>query len=208
MCREDFRDYAELCFEEFGDRVKNWITLNEPRSISKNGYANGRFAPGRCSAWLNMNCTGGDSGTEPYLVAHHQLLAHAAAVQAYKIKYQVLYLTRTYNFINLSPKNWWDVLYYRTVEHWSKCICRELELLVNNQSVWICAGFSEGCGRHNTKFWLVSTILQQQIRFWCSWPSSWLHVWMVKTLCLSIIANISLGCCTKVKASRVKIEKN
>lgn len=105
MCREDFRDYAELCFEEFGDRVKNWITLNEPRSISKNGYANGRFAPGRCSAWLNMNCTGGDSGTEPYLVAHHQLLAHAAAVQAYKIKYQVLYLTRTYNFINLSPKN-------------------------------------------------------------------------------------------------------
>ncbi|KAI9079405.1 hypothetical protein K1719_038704 [Acacia pycnantha] len=85
---EDFRDYAELCFKEFGDRVKNWITLNEPRSVSKNGYANGRFAPGRCSAWLNMNCTGGDSGTEPYLVAHHQLLVHAAAVQAYKIKYQ------------------------------------------------------------------------------------------------------------------------
>ncbi|XP_054815058.1 beta-glucosidase 12-like isoform X2 [Prosopis cineraria] len=85
---DDFRDYAELCFKEFGDRVKNWITLNEPRSVSKNGYSNGRFAPGRCSAWLKMNCTGGDSGTEPYLVSHHQLLAHAAAVQAYKIKYQ------------------------------------------------------------------------------------------------------------------------
>ncbi|KAF7824010.1 cyanogenic beta-glucosidase-like isoform X1 [Senna tora] len=84
----DFRDYAELCFKEFGDRVKHWITLNEPRSVSKNGYANGRFAPGRCSAWLNMNCTGGDSATEPYLVSHYQLLAHAASVQVYKIMYQ------------------------------------------------------------------------------------------------------------------------
>ncbi|KAG4985749.1 hypothetical protein JHK86_033440 [Glycine max] len=38
--------------------VKHWITLNEPRSVSKNGYANGRFAPGRCSDWLKLNCTG------------------------------------------------------------------------------------------------------------------------------------------------------
>ncbi|XP_012573126.1 cyanogenic beta-glucosidase-like isoform X1 [Cicer arietinum] len=85
---EDFRDYAELCFKKFGDRVKHWITLNEPRSVSKNGYANGRFAPGRCSDWLKMNCTGGDSGTEPYLTSHYQLLAHAAAAKLYKTKYQ------------------------------------------------------------------------------------------------------------------------
>jgi beta-glucosidase/6-phospho-beta-glucosidase/beta-galactosidase len=26
---EDFVAYAELLFERFGDRVKNWITLNE-----------------------------------------------------------------------------------------------------------------------------------------------------------------------------------
>ncbi|XP_027355483.1 cyanogenic beta-glucosidase-like isoform X2 [Abrus precatorius] len=85
---DDFRDYAELCFKEFGDRVKHWITLNEPRSVSKNGYANGRFAPGRCSDWLKRNCTGGDSGTEPYLTSHYQLLAHAAAAKLYKTKYQ------------------------------------------------------------------------------------------------------------------------
>ncbi|XP_059665437.1 beta-glucosidase 24-like [Cornus florida] len=30
----------------------------------------------------------GDSGTEPYLVTHHQLLAHAAAVKLYREKYQ------------------------------------------------------------------------------------------------------------------------
>ncbi|KAK7262562.1 hypothetical protein RJT34_30136 [Clitoria ternatea] len=85
---DDFRDYAELCFKEFGDRVKRWITLNEPRSVSKNGYANGRYAPGRCSDWLKLNCTGGDSGTEPYLTSHYQLLAHAAAAKLYKTKYQ------------------------------------------------------------------------------------------------------------------------
>ncbi|CAJ1938971.1 unnamed protein product [Sphenostylis stenocarpa] len=28
--------------------------------------------------WLNLNCTGGDSGTEPYLASHYQLLAHAS----------------------------------------------------------------------------------------------------------------------------------
>ncbi|CAN6559367.1 unnamed protein product [Malus baccata var. baccata] len=36
----------------------------------------------------NLNCTGGDSATEPYIVAHHFLLAHAHAVKVYKTKYQ------------------------------------------------------------------------------------------------------------------------
>ncbi|XP_072074045.1 cyanogenic beta-glucosidase-like [Arachis hypogaea] len=31
---KDFEDYSELCFKEFGDRVKHWITLNEPWSYS------------------------------------------------------------------------------------------------------------------------------------------------------------------------------
>ena len=86
---DDFRDYAELLFKEFGDRVKHWITLNEPFSYSSGGYVGGSFAPGRCSTWLNLNCTGGNSGTEPYLVSHNELLAHAAAVEVYKKKYQV-----------------------------------------------------------------------------------------------------------------------
>lgn len=93
--RKDFRDYAELCFKKFGDRVKHWITLNEPWTYSQNGYANGEMAPGRCSSWFNPNCTGGDSATEPYLVSHYQLLAHAAAVNVYKTKYQVCYYLTT-----------------------------------------------------------------------------------------------------------------
>ncbi|KAA8549584.1 hypothetical protein F0562_001398 [Nyssa sinensis] len=85
---DDFRDFAELCFQEFGDRVKQWITLNEPWTYSNGGYATGVLAPGQCSSWQQKHCTGGDSSTEPYLVAHHLLLAHAAAANLYKQKYQ------------------------------------------------------------------------------------------------------------------------
>jgi beta-glucosidase len=43
-----FSDYAELCVKRFGDRVKNWITLNEPQCIAL-GYMADQFAPaGRC----------------------------------------------------------------------------------------------------------------------------------------------------------------
>ncbi|GMP88262.1 hypothetical protein CsSME_00040312 [Camellia sinensis var. sinensis] len=48
----------------------------------------GFLAPGRCSSWQQLRCTGGDSATEPYLVAHYQLLAHAAAVKLYRSKYE------------------------------------------------------------------------------------------------------------------------
>ncbi|XP_024021043.1 beta-glucosidase 16 isoform X2 [Morus notabilis] len=85
---DDFKDYAELCYREFGDRVKHWIPINEPHIFTTRGYEYGSFAPGRCSPWLSPDCNGGDSATEPYLVGHNQLLVHAAAVQVYKTKYQ------------------------------------------------------------------------------------------------------------------------
>ncbi|XLR35561.1 hypothetical protein HN51_044923 [Arachis hypogaea] len=85
---KDFTDYAEVCFKAFGDRVKYWITFNGPSIFSKLGYTIGKYAPGRCSSWLNLNCTGGDSATEPYIVTHHQLLAHASAVKLFREKYQ------------------------------------------------------------------------------------------------------------------------
>ena len=31
MCREYYQAYANLCFEQFGDRVKTWVTHNEPQ---------------------------------------------------------------------------------------------------------------------------------------------------------------------------------
>ncbi|CAL5016410.1 unnamed protein product [Urochloa decumbens] len=84
----DFKDYAEVCFKEFGDRVKHWITINQPFTFASGGYASGTKAPGRCSPWEQGKCSVGDSGTEPYLVGHHELLAHAETVRLYKEKYQ------------------------------------------------------------------------------------------------------------------------
>ncbi|XP_021911735.1 myrosinase 5-like [Carica papaya] len=84
----DYRDFANLCFREFGDKVKYWITINQPYSLGFNAYGKGEQAPGRCSAWMHKNCTGGDSGTEPYIVAYHELLAHAEVVQLYRREYK------------------------------------------------------------------------------------------------------------------------
>lgn len=81
---KDFADYADFCFKMFGDRVKNWMTFNEPRVVAALGYDEGSFAPARCT-----NCTaGGNSATEPYIVAHNLILSHAAAVKRYRDKYQ------------------------------------------------------------------------------------------------------------------------
>nr|AQU14339.1 beta-glucosidase [uncultured fungus] len=46
-----FAKYAEFCFEHFGDRVKNWITTNEPWVNCVSGY---RLGPGKAP----YRCTG------------------------------------------------------------------------------------------------------------------------------------------------------
>lgn len=71
-----FAAFASICFEHYGDRVKHWITLNESWVIAMLGYHDGVFAPGR------------KSDTEPYLAAHHLILAHAKSVQAYRQHFQ------------------------------------------------------------------------------------------------------------------------
>ncbi|XP_052192767.1 furcatin hydrolase-like [Diospyros lotus] len=86
--RDDFKDYAEFCFKEFGDRVKHWITFNEPYVYILMGYDLGAMAPGRCSAWRNNSCPAGNSATEPYIVGHNMLIAHAKAAKVYMEKYQ------------------------------------------------------------------------------------------------------------------------
>uniref|UniRef100_A0A0A9AZS4 BGL29 n=1 Tax=Arundo donax TaxID=35708 RepID=A0A0A9AZS4_ARUDO len=85
---KDYVDFAEVCFREFGDRVKFWTTFNEPWTYASQGYGTGVHAPGRCSPFVSKSCTPGDSGREPYIVTHHILLAHAEAVRLYKAKYQ------------------------------------------------------------------------------------------------------------------------
>ncbi|XP_034696060.1 beta-glucosidase 40-like [Vitis riparia] len=85
---KDFALYAETCFQQFGDRVKHWITFNEPHTFTVQGYDEGLQAPGRCSIPLFLFCRAGNSATEPYIVAHHVLLSHATVADIYHKKYK------------------------------------------------------------------------------------------------------------------------
>ena len=42
-------DYTEIITRKFGDRIKLWIAMNEPGTVSTFGYGSGRFAPGYIS---------------------------------------------------------------------------------------------------------------------------------------------------------------
>ncbi|CAN0880879.1 Beta-glucosidase 13, partial [Linum grandiflorum] len=119
--RGDYQDYVDVCFKEFGDRVKHWITLNEPYSLANGGYSEGTSAPGRCTSNPKRKCDSGNSATEPYIVGHNQLLAHAAAVQLYRQKYQASQkgmIGVTLNsmwYVPANPKNPLDVAAVTTI---------------------------------------------------------------------------------------------
>ncbi|CAA7049798.1 unnamed protein product [Microthlaspi erraticum] len=82
---KDFTAYADVCFREFGSNVKFWTTINEANIFSVGGYSNGLTPPGRCSP---PGCSSGNSSTEPYIVGHNLLLAHATVSRLYKQKYK------------------------------------------------------------------------------------------------------------------------
>jgi len=69
---ERFAEYAQLVFDGLGDSVQNWITHNEPWVTSFLGYAYGVKAPG-VTSWPRA-----------IAAAHHALLAHGAAVRAFR----------------------------------------------------------------------------------------------------------------------------
>ncbi|KDQ60017.1 glycoside hydrolase family 1 protein [Jaapia argillacea MUCL 33604] len=79
---KDFVNYAKVCFTSFGDLVQNWLTHNEPWCVSVLGYGRGVFAPGHTSDRTRSPV--GDTSTEPWIVAHHLILAHAYAVKLYR----------------------------------------------------------------------------------------------------------------------------
>ncbi len=63
-----FVEYADIVSRALGDRVKNWITLNEPWVSAFVGYEQGRHAPGH------------KDRNEAIAASHHLLLAHGQAV--------------------------------------------------------------------------------------------------------------------------------
>ena len=65
----DFVKYSYHVSKHLGDRVRNWITHNEPWCISYLGYIEGHKPPGLINNWSKSLAT-----------AHHLLLSHGMAI--------------------------------------------------------------------------------------------------------------------------------
>lgn len=65
-----FGEYADLVTRLLGDRVRDWMTLNEPEVAAFAGHATGVHAPGLRDFGLAVRAS------------HHLLLAHRAAAEA------------------------------------------------------------------------------------------------------------------------------
>lgn len=71
-----FESFANLLFDRFGDRVKTWITFNEPYDFCLDGYGAGAVAPMVLA-----------NGVGEYLCGSNVLKAHATVYHLYKKRY-------------------------------------------------------------------------------------------------------------------------
>lgn len=69
-----FANYADILVKHFGDRIKNWITVNEPWEHATFGHLFGNHAPGIRNPWSYWQAM------------HHILLGHGLATQAIKAR--------------------------------------------------------------------------------------------------------------------------
>ncbi|XP_070205868.1 lactase/phlorizin hydrolase-like isoform X2 [Littorina saxatilis] len=74
--QDDFVDFARFCFDKFGDRVKLWITFNEPPIITILGYGQAAFAPGH-----------NDLARGQYIAGKNLIMAHARTYRMYKTEF-------------------------------------------------------------------------------------------------------------------------
>lgn len=73
-----FEDYARVVFKLFGDRVKRWITINEPASICVGTYEYDDQAPTSVKT----------PGVGLYLCGKTILVAHAKAYRVYDLEFR------------------------------------------------------------------------------------------------------------------------
>jgi beta-glucosidase len=96
-----FTHYVDAVTRRLGDRVKHWMTLNEPWVYCIHGYKSGWHAPGHRT---------GDDWTLMLRAVHHSLLAHGSAVPILRRNVAdaqvgiVLNLT-PFETINAAPEN-------------------------------------------------------------------------------------------------------
>ncbi|WP_034256842.1 GH1 family beta-glucosidase [Adhaeribacter aquaticus] len=99
-----FEEYAQLCADKFGDRVRNWMVLNEPMVFVGAGYFLGKHAPGR-------------RGIKSFLSAtHHAALCQAAGGRILKASLPHAKVGTTFSCSHLEP--------YRDLERDKKATLR------------------------------------------------------------------------------------
>lgn len=86
-----FSEYVEVCAQYFGDRVKNWMVINEPSVFTGAGYFLGIHAPGK-------------KGITNYLKAmHHVTLATAAGAKILRNKIPEANIGTTFSCTHIEP---------------------------------------------------------------------------------------------------------
>ncbi|MEA2102442.1 MAG: GH1 family beta-glucosidase [Thermodesulfobacteriota bacterium] len=86
-----FADYVQIVVKALGDRVKNWITLNEMQDYALEGYFLAQHAPGKFKPWKYLS------------VVHNQLLCHGRAVQVIKGLYPDSKVGPALNLLPVDP---------------------------------------------------------------------------------------------------------
>lgn len=86
-----FREYAELCVNEYGSKVKHWMILNEPIAFTGGGYFFGIHAPGK-------------TGLKNFLPAiHHACLCQNIGFDVIKQRYPESQVGSTFSFSQIQP---------------------------------------------------------------------------------------------------------
>lgn len=86
-----FEEYAMLCASKFGDRVKNWMALNEPMVYTGAGYFLGYHAPGR-------------TGFNSFIPAmHHATLAQSLGGRILRSEVRSAKIGTTYSCSHVDP---------------------------------------------------------------------------------------------------------
>ncbi|WP_369013683.1 GH1 family beta-glucosidase [Flavobacterium anhuiense] len=86
-----FKEYVEVCVQYFGDRVKNWMVINEPSVFTGAGYFLGIHAPGK-------------KGITNYLKAmHHVTLATSAGAKIIRERIPNANIGTTFSCTHIEP---------------------------------------------------------------------------------------------------------
>ncbi|RZJ48633.1 MAG: beta-glucosidase [Flavobacterium sp.] len=87
-----FSEYTEVCTQHFGDRVKNWMVINEPSVFTGAGYFLGIHAPGK-------------KGLTNYLKAmHHVTLSTVAGAKIVRSKVPGANIGTTFSCTHIEPE--------------------------------------------------------------------------------------------------------